>query len=270
MSGCDLPAPDPRPHHGAFLFHQWAASQLPRNVRDAYGHRFVRAANCLLTDDIVVLSVLAERLETHDATWRAARMVYGEHRAEIDTPIKRRLRLANVPKVKPDVELACPVCPCETECAMADCLMARFHRTFESIDAESIAAWYSTLDGPESRDVRAFFRTVAQSDPMIRDALGAVLSAELSRQEGLKVTVTIEGESARPSESLRDAFAFTAMAAVHKWLGFPIVSRVGKKDCASFMVGKFGIEDANTIRNRWNLVGREVRESIKLHDSVLR
>ena len=230
-----IEAPAPDPVHGTFLFHQWAANQLPPRVRDAWKHRFVLAVNHRLgADTFLVASPLVDRLDK--------------------TP-------------EPDVELACPECRCKVPGAMADCLIARFHHTFESIEAESIAAWYLTLDKSDVRDVRAFLRAEAKSDPMLREALARILTAEVSQREGVTVKVSIRGRQARPRANLRDAFMLTAMAAANEWTGIPIQDGT-LNDCVSRVAYKFG-EKPETVRNRWKRFRPEVSESIDLHDSPL-
>ena len=92
---------------GAYRFHQWAANQLPANVREHYGERFVLGANHLLKGTFASLSV-ADNMSKE--------------------------------KLKPSVSLDCPVCSCDADDGKrADCLIDRFHRAFDSIDSDYIA-----------------------------------------------------------------------------------------------------------------------------------
>ena len=172
------------------------------------------------------------------------------------------------PKPEPTVLLDCPLCSCKTDDGKrADCLIRRFHNAFESITSEGIAEWYSGLSGQAAIEVRAFFRVAAPSDPTIREALERILSQELSQREGLPVGVKVNGKKSRPRETLRDAFAFTAMVAVHEWCKIALVDGSNDDcadDCAALVACRFGIA-AKTLRRRWNDAAPEVRESIKLH-----
>ena len=152
---------------GAYRFHQWAASQLPPNVRAHYGERFVLGAHHLLADNFPSLSVAHNLFDL---------------------------------KPEPTVLLDCPLCSCKTDDGKrADCLIGRFNLAFESIDPGSIAEWYFGLLGPDVIDVRAFFRAEAPSDRLIRKALGRILSQELSQREGLPITVTVTRAQSRRS-----------------------------------------------------------------------
>ena len=164
---------------GAYRFHQWAASQLPPNVRAHYGERFVLGAHHLLADNFPSLSVAHNLFD---------------------------------PKPEPTVLLDCPLCSCKTDDGKrADCLIRRFHNAFESITSEGIAEWYSGLDGLAAKDVRAFFRGAAPTHPPIREAFGQILTEELLQREGLQVNVNVKGKQTPPRKTLRDAFALTAM-----------------------------------------------------------
>ena len=84
-----------------------ALHQLPANVREHYGERFVLGANHLLKGTFASLSV-ADNMSKE--------------------------------KLKPSVSLDCPVCSCDADDGKrADCLIDRFHRAFDSIDSDYIA-----------------------------------------------------------------------------------------------------------------------------------
>ena len=169
------------------------------------------------------------------------------------------------PKPEPTVLLDCPLCSCKTDDGKrADCLIRRFHNAFESITFEGIAEWYFGLDGLAAKDVRAFFRDVAPSDPLIREAFGRILSREMSpelwQREGVEVKeVILQGKGGRPSESLRDAFLLTAIHAANEWTRIPLHSVDG---CIARAAAKFGME-ASTVSRRRGKDGSKVRESIK-------
>ena len=225
----------PSPLMGARRFHKWATSQLPANVREHYGDFFVWGAHSLLENHHFAVTAIGEGFDS---------------------------------KPEPTGSLACSPCPCTTEGELADCLIARFHRAYKDITSKSIADWYFGLDGQAAKDVRAFFRVSAPQDLLIREAFGRVLTQEMSpevlRREGVKVkTVTLQGERARPSKSLRNAFMLTAMVAVHEWLDIKLAHRPKDDrtdDCAALVARKFG-EKASTVRNRWNRLKTRVAVS---------
>ena len=130
----------------------------------------------------------------------------------------------------------------------ADRLIDKFHRAYKRITSERIAAWYSDLAVEDARYVRAFFRAVAKSDPLIRGALDVILTRELSKQEGLRLKVEIE-KSGRPLVALRDAFMLTAMVVVHESQGFELDDGT-RRDCATRVARRFG-EEVGKVRNQW-------------------
>ena len=234
--------------HGAFLFHQWAASRLPRNVRAYYGEFFVLGAHHLLADHFSVLS-----------------------------GVRKLFYRKPEPSVFP--ESLCRGCKCKPEDATADrkpkpsvirdCLLIdQFHCAYRGISSESIAEWYFGLFVPDAINVRAFFRAAAPADPLIREARGQIL---LHQGEELKLEeVALRGKRGRSRKSLRDAFAVAAMLAVHEWLGIKLVDGIDKDctdDCAAFVASRFGIA-AKTLRRRWNDVASEVRKNNRFHKSV--
>ena len=206
--------------HGAFLFHQWAASRLPRNVRAHYGEFFVLGAHHLLAVHFSVLSGVRKLLYR---------------------------------KPDPSVFPVCRGCKCKPEDATADrkpkpsvirdCLLIeQFNCVYKGISSKSIAEWYFGLFVPDAINVRAFFRAAAPADPLIREVRSQIL---LQQGEGLKLEeVALRGKRGRSRKSLRDAFAVTAMLAVHEWLDIKLVEGTNKDctdDCAAFVASRFGI-----------------------------
>ena len=239
---------------GAYRFHQWAVSQLPSNVWNALGHRFVLGVNHRIERAAIIMSAAESSIATCALTWRTS---------------TGKLGLAAPPDAAPKspARFDCPVCPCGTKYEWADCLIYRFRDAFESITADSIAKWYSGLTGLAVTDVREFFRVEATSEPKIRAAYGQILSQELLQREGLPVTVNVNAKKTRPRITLRDAFTFTAMVAVHEWLEFKLVDGTNDDctdDCAALVAGRFGIA-ANTLRRRWEHAAPKVRENIRLY-----
>ena len=219
------------PIRGAFEFHQWTTKQLPPSVRAHYGEFFVLGANHLLADDFTVLSGIRK-------------LFYGK-----PTSI---------------VSMTCLICPCGTKVERADCLIYRFKCAFESITSERIAEWYVGLFVPDAINVRAFFRAVAPSIPLIRKARDLILAHELVRHgEGPTEDADVSKNRGAPRKTLRDAFAVTAMIAVHEQTGIALVNTGSGDDCAARVACKFGVSP-KTLRRRWNDVAPEVRESIKL------
>ena len=217
-----------RAEGGAFRFHQWAASQLPPNVRAHYGDRFVLGAHQLLAGNFAVRSAIHHMFS---------------------------------PELKPSAQLDCPTCGCVTNGERADCLIRRFHHAYESIDSDYIAEWYFSLDGLAAKEVLAFFRNAVPSDPVIREAIEKILS----RQVGLPGKVTVHGEVGNVSKSLRDAFMFTAMVAVHEWLDIKLAHKPKADradDCAALVARTFG-EKASTVRNRRKKLSPQISESIE-------
>ena len=203
---------------GAFRFHQWAASRLKPEVQAHYGDRFVLGAHHLLAD------MLPSLLAAHNL---------------FD------------PKPKPSVSLDCSGCQCRTDDERADCLIGRFHEAFEGITSENIAQWYFGLTGLAAKDVRAFIRVAARSDPLFRKTLERILSGELSQQEGLPVKARVRGGKQRPRTTLRDAFVFTTMFALTEWLD---PDRMEKDAYAELVTERFGLSSADIIWRR-----REIR-----------
>ena len=115
---------------GAFLFHRWAASLLPVELRMNFGEWFVQGAS-ILPD--VSVSLPGER---KDFVWSIQSILDRERPAsETEQPLSP----------------ACPGCECEKSCtpivAMAGCLIRRFRETYDDITPERIEReWYSTLD----------------------------------------------------------------------------------------------------------------------------
>ena len=151
----------------------------------------------------------------------------------------------------------------------ADCLSRRFRKAYDRINSDSIATWYFDLSGQDEIDVRAFFRFATLSNLTIRMAFERILTQELSpdlsQREGVELKeVILQGKGGRPSESLRDAFMFTAMVAANETTGIALVNTESGGDCAEFVADSFDIS-GKTLRRRWTTVAREVRESIKTH-----
>ena len=249
---------------GAFRFHEWAASRLPESVRESYGERLALGANHLLAGDIFARTKLHE--------WAMQRL---------PNPVPN-------PSVSGPLDLTCRLCVCEKDKGkQADCLIARFHRTFRDITAESIAEWYFSLDGQAEKDVRAFFRSEAETSKTIRKAFGRILaqemSPELSQREGVVARdVILRGKAGRQSESLRDAFMYTALLAAHEWTGIKGAYRPEPKDdspekpkgdrtddCAALVARKFDVE-ATTVRNQWPKFRRAALENIKYQEPLIR
>ena len=215
---------------GALLFHKWAASQLPPNVRAHYGDRFVLGAHHLLAGDVFTRTMFHELAEQ---------------------------KLFN-PKPVPSVSLCSP-CPCKKNGVNADCvLIDGFHGAYKDITAKSIEQWYSGLTGQDAVDVRAFFRVAAPTHPPIREAFGQILTEELLQREGLQVNVNVEGKRTPPRKTLRDAFALTAMVAIKGWLN---PSSTDMDSCAEVVAAKFEMSSADIIWNQWKDVEPENRES---------
>ena len=227
----------PSPLIGARRFHKWATSQLPANVREHYGEFFVWGAHSLIEDHHFAVTAIGEGFDS---------------------------------KPEPSSgSLDCPLCSCKADDGKrADCLIGRFYRAFDSIDSDYIKDWYFGLSEQAAKDVRAFLRVAAPSDLLIREALGRILAREMSpavlRREGLKVKMVIlQGQRARPSKALRNAFMLTAMIAVHESLDIKIAHRPKDKhsdDCAALVARKFG-EKASTVRNLWNRLKTRVAVS---------
>ena len=153
--------------------------------------------------------------------------------------------------------------------------------------AKPIAEWYFSLDGQAEKDVRAFFRSEAETDKLIRGAFGRILaqemSPEVSQREGLEVTnVILRGKGGRPWKTLRDAFMYTALLAAHEWTGIKDAYRPEPKDdspekpkgdpaddCAALVARKF-VEEANTVRNQWPKFRRAALENIKYQEPLIR
>ena len=251
MSGCDLPAPDPHPHHGAFLFHTWAANQLPPRVRAAWGYRFVHAANRLLTDEFAVLSGLVERLDKADYRNRVARF-----RLERKRRRKWGLRVKpgerdplKLPRPWSRPPLACPGCRCDRE-AKADCLASRFRFAYGLVTGTRLAMRYHALADTspnDARDLMEFMRAATPSDPIAREAYGIIKA----REDPLLV---VSGQrTGQETAALRDAFALTAMAAVREWCGLTV------KESAALVAPKFGISPS-TLERRRHRLDREARD----------
>ena len=249
---------------GAFRFHEWAASRLPESVRESYGERLALGANHLLAGDIFARTKLHE--------WAMQ---------NLPNPVPK-------PPVSGPLDLTCRLCVCEKDKGkQANCLITRFHRTFMDITAKPIAEWYFSLDGQAEKDVRAFFRSEAETDKLIRGAFGRILaqemSPEVSQREGLEVTnVILRGKGGRPWKTLRDAFMYTALLAAHEWTGIKDAYRPEPKDdspekpkgdpaddCAALVARKF-VEEANTVRNQWPKFRRAALENIKYQEPLIR
>ena len=151
------------------------------------------------------------------------------------------------------------------------------------------------MDGQAEKDVRAFFRSEAETDKLIRKAFGRILaqemSPEVSQREGLEVTdVILRGKGGRQWETLRDAFMYTALLAAHEWTGIKDAYRPEPKDdspekpkddspekpkgdpaddCAALVARKFG-EEAATVRNQWPKFRRAALENIKYQEPLIR
>ena len=171
-------------------------------------------------------------------------------------------------KPEPSDKLRCPECSCKNDTGKrADCLIRRYREAYDRIEANSIATWYYGLSGQAAKDVRAFFRTAAPSDPQIRQAFDRILTRELRQQEGLRVKVEMEKGSGRPSVALRDAFMLTAMVAAHEWTGIELLDEANRtrmnKDCAARVGREFGL-DATRVRNQWRRFRTRAAVSEKL------
>ena len=240
-----ISATTPSPLMGAHRFHKWATSRLAREVREHYGEHFVLATHRLLAD---VPEIPWARRQANDRgiLFLVSSMRDGRFPAKPD----------------PSVKLRCPECSCKTDGARADCLIRRFHDAYMKITFERIAKWYFDLDGQAEKDVRAFLRAAAPSDPLIRKALDRILTREVRQREGLRVKVEIEKRGRRKLVALRDAFMLTAMVAAHEWTGIKLLDETNRtrknKDCAARVADKFGVvgkfgkdKDAETVRNQW-------------------
>ena len=209
--------------YGAFLFHRWAVSHLPQELRAHYGNRFVLGAHHSLADHFPVLS------ETLKLFYR--------------TP-------------DPSVIPVCRECKCKPEDAstdrkpdpsvILDCLLIdRFHHAYEDITSDNVAEWYFGLFVPNAMHVLAFLRVAAPSDHrVLLKARNQILSHELSLQVGRSATVKVKGEQTRPRETLRDAFALTAMVAIKGWLN---PSSTDMDSYAGVVADRFGFPSADSV-----------------------
>ena len=241
-----ISATTPSPLMGAHRFHKWATSRLAREVREHYGEHLVLATHRLLADG-------------PEFPW--ARRQANDRGILF---LVSSMRDGRFP-AKPDLsdKLRCPECSCKSDDGnRADCLIRRFHEAFEKVTSKSIAKWYFGLDGQAEKDVRAFLRAAAPSDPLIRDALDRILTREVRHREGLRVKVEIEKRGRRKLVALRDAFMLTAMVAAHEWTGIKLLDETNRtrknKDCAARVADRFGVvgkygtkKDAETVRNQW-------------------
>ena len=196
---------------GAFRFHQWAASELPPNVREHYGDRFVLGVHQLLAGSFRALSEI--------------------HNLFDEKPVS-------------SVSLECLFrnCPTDDNGERADWLIGRFYFALKNIDSAYIKEWYFDLDGQDANDVRAFFRVAASSDSRIRGAYEQILLREES-----PAIVTVEGNQGNESEALRDAFLCTAIQAAHEATK---ISILGKGGCRSRAAVKFDMK-ADAVRKAW-------------------
>ena len=222
--------------YGAFLFHQWAASHLPREVRAHYGDRFVLGAHHLLEDHFSVLS-----------------------------GVRKRFYRQPDPSVIP----VCRECKCKPEDAptdrkpdpsvIPDCLLIdRFHCAYKDITSDNVAEWYFGLFVPDAINVRAFFRVAAPSDRELLKARNQILSQELSQQVGSPATVKVKGMQTRPRVTLRDAFALTAMVAIKEWVN---PSSTDMDSYAGVVADRFEFPSADSVVNALASACPEDRES---------
>ena len=125
---------------GALLFHKWAASWLPPNVRAHYGDRFVLGAHHRLTGDVYTRTMFHE---------------YAEQ------------KLFN-PKPAPTVSLACSECRCGmVGRKFADCLSRRFRKAYDRINSDSFESGWSLLLQTYRADVSAPDNVVPLRRPRI-------------------------------------------------------------------------------------------------------
>ena len=223
--------------HGAFLFHRWAVSHLPRELRAHYGDRFVLGAHHSLADHFPVLSEI----------------------------LKLFYR-----KPDPSVIPICRECKCKPEDAstdrkpdpsvILDCLLIdRFHHAYEDITADNVAEWYFGSFVPDAVHVLAFLRVAAPSDHrVLLKARNQILSQEVSLQVGRSATVKVKGKQTRPRETLRDAFALTAMVAIKEWVN---PSSTDMDSYAGVVADRFGFPSADSVVNGLESACPEGRES---------
>ena len=208
--------------NGAFLFHRWAVSHLPRELRAHYGDRFVLGAHHSLADHFPVLSEI----------------------------LKRFYR-----KPDPSVIPICRECKCKPEKAstdrkpdpsvILDCLLIdRFHCAYKKVTFENIAEWYFGLWVPDAINVRAFFRDEAPADSEMRKARDRILSHQLSQREGVTVQAKVKGKRTRQRETLRDAFAFTAMLAIKERVN---PNSTDMDAYAGVVADRFGFPSADSV-----------------------
>ena len=83
---------------GAYRFHQWAASQLPRNVLDAFGHRFALGVNHRIAREASILSAIGSSIASYVPRWRTSTRKLGlAAPPRCRTEVARAVGLSGVP-----------------------------------------------------------------------------------------------------------------------------------------------------------------------------